>query len=379
MASQRQKPGKPAQPKPEKGRSQAAHDDTVITALGLKEATPTDAMAAYFNKCEEKLGFVPNVLRAYAFDMPKLEAFVAMYNDLMLAPSGLSKLEREMIAVAVSSVNRCYYCLTAHGAAVRALSDDPVLGELMAMNYRAARLAARARDARFRREAHRRAVGDRGARPRGAAPGRLLGPRHLGHRGGGGLLQHVEPGGERDGYAANPVYHVSNHDNRTLGGMLMIAKPILATVGNARRPHSSHAQTPRALSWEEMMVPAVDADIQIYVRNKRPANLTTFRPERTVFYVHGATYPASTSFDLPLDGLSWMDYLAARGYDVFLLDVRGYGRSTRPPEVAEKPDAHGPIVRRHRSARHRRGGRLHPQAPQHPAPQPDRLVVGHRR
>jgi len=126
-------------------RSQAADDDTVVTALGLKETEPTEAMVAYFNKCEEKLGFVPNVLKAYAFDMPKLEAFVAMYNDLMLAPSGLSKLEREMIAVAVSAVNRCYYCLTAHGAAVRALSDDPVLGELMVMNYRAARLSPRER------------------------------------------------------------------------------------------------------------------------------------------------------------------------------------------------------------------------------------------
>jgi uncharacterized peroxidase-related enzyme len=126
-------------------RKQAADDDTRITALGLKEAAPSDAMAAYFKKCEEKLGFVPNVLRAYAFDMGKLEAFVAMYNDLMLAPSGLSKLEREMIAVAVSSVNRCYYCLTAHGAAVRALGQDPVLGELMVMNYRAARLSPRER------------------------------------------------------------------------------------------------------------------------------------------------------------------------------------------------------------------------------------------
>ena len=145
MASQRQKPSKPAQPKSEKRRSQAADDDTVITALGLKEAAPTEAMAAYFKKCEEKLGFVPNVLKAYAFEMPKLEAFVAMYNDLMLAPSGLSKLEREMIAVAVSSENRCYYCLTAHGAAVRGLSGDPVLGELMAMNYRAARLSKRQR------------------------------------------------------------------------------------------------------------------------------------------------------------------------------------------------------------------------------------------
>jgi uncharacterized peroxidase-related enzyme len=68
-----------------------------------------------------------------------------MYNDLMLAPSALSKLEREMIAVAVSAENRCYYCLTAHGAAVRGLSDDPVLGELMVMNYRAARLDRRQR------------------------------------------------------------------------------------------------------------------------------------------------------------------------------------------------------------------------------------------
>jgi uncharacterized peroxidase-related enzyme len=102
-------------------------------------------MEAYFAKCREKLGFVPNVLLAYTFDMPKLEAFVAMYNDLMLAPSGLSKLEREMIAVAVSSVNRCYYCLVAHGAAVRALSGDPVLGEQMVMNFRAARLSRRQR------------------------------------------------------------------------------------------------------------------------------------------------------------------------------------------------------------------------------------------
>ena len=68
------------------------------------------------------------MLLAYAHDDAKLSAFATLYNDLMLAPSGLSKLEREMIAVAVSSVNRCYYCLTAHGAAVRQLSGDPVLG-----------------------------------------------------------------------------------------------------------------------------------------------------------------------------------------------------------------------------------------------------------
>ena len=123
----------------------AAGDDTKITALALPQAKLSPAMSAYFDKCREKLGFVPNVLAAYAFDNAKLEAFVALYNDLMLAPSGLSKLEREMIAVAVSSQNRCYYCLAAHGAAVRALSGDPVLGELMAMNYRAARLSKRQR------------------------------------------------------------------------------------------------------------------------------------------------------------------------------------------------------------------------------------------
>jgi uncharacterized peroxidase-related enzyme len=128
-----------------RGASAAATDDTEITALDLPASPLSPAMQAYFQKCEEKLGFVPNVLKAYAFDMAKLEAFVAMYNDLMLAPSGLSKLEREMIAVAVSAQNRCYYCLVAHGAAVRTLGEDPVLGELMVMNYRAARLSKRQR------------------------------------------------------------------------------------------------------------------------------------------------------------------------------------------------------------------------------------------
>jgi uncharacterized peroxidase-related enzyme len=142
--------GRPAKPTLAPGRdatmtTAAADDDRVVTALDLPRAPLTPEMIAYFAKCEEKLGFVPNVLSAYAFDMAKLGAFIAMYNDLMLAPSGLSKLEREMIAVAVSAHNRCYYCLVAHGAAVRQLSGDPVLGELMVMNYRAARLSKRHR------------------------------------------------------------------------------------------------------------------------------------------------------------------------------------------------------------------------------------------
>lgn len=117
---------------------------TPATALAIAAESPlSDATQAYFAKCEEKLGLVPNVLKAYAFDEKKLRAFTDMYNDLMLGQSGLTKLEREMIAVAVSSVNHCYYCLTAHGAAVRQLSGDPKLGEMMVMNYRAADLSPR--------------------------------------------------------------------------------------------------------------------------------------------------------------------------------------------------------------------------------------------
>jgi len=100
---------------------------------------------AYFDLCQDKLGMVPNVLSAYAFDIDKLNAFTSMYNDLMLGDSGLSKLEREMIAVVVSSINRCWYCLVAHGAAVRQLSGDPTLGERMAFNYRTADLDPRQR------------------------------------------------------------------------------------------------------------------------------------------------------------------------------------------------------------------------------------------
>lgn len=114
------------------------------TALDLPMVDPLpEATQTYFDVCQEKLGLVPNVLQAYAFDIDKLNSFTAMYNEVMLADSGLSKLEREMIAVVVSSINRCWYCQVAHGAAVRALSGDPALGEAMVMNYRAANLDAR--------------------------------------------------------------------------------------------------------------------------------------------------------------------------------------------------------------------------------------------
>ncbi|MGE0627878.1 MAG: peroxidase-related enzyme [Hyphomicrobiaceae bacterium] len=116
------------------------------TALDLGARAPlTPQVEAYFAKCQEKLGFIPNVLAAYAFDMAKLQAFIDMADNLMLADSGLSKLEREMIAVAVSAVNHCHYCLAAHGAAVRQRSADPEFGEQIAHNYRSAALTPRQR------------------------------------------------------------------------------------------------------------------------------------------------------------------------------------------------------------------------------------------
>ena len=181
----------------------AVADDVPVIGLNLEAVKLSPAMAAYFKKCQDKLGFVPNVLLAYAFDMAKLEPFVAMYNELMLGDSGLSKLEREMIAVAVSSQNRCYYCLTAHGAAVRQYSGNPLLGEHLVMNYRVARLNKRQRAMLdFARQAHCLTLERGGRRPRATAPCRLHGSRNMGHFGRGELFQYVEPRGICHRYAA---------------------------------------------------------------------------------------------------------------------------------------------------------------------------------
>ncbi len=111
-----------------------------VIALNLPETGLEPEIRDYFRVCQEKLGFVPNVLKAYAFDNKKLKAFIDMVDDLMLGESGLSRLEREMIAVAVSAINHCHYCLTAHGAAVRYRSNDPMFGEMIEHNYRMAEL-----------------------------------------------------------------------------------------------------------------------------------------------------------------------------------------------------------------------------------------------
>lgn len=101
---------------------------------------------------------------------------------------------------------------------------------------------------------------------------------------------------------------------------------------------SARAEPP-AIVTQEFTVPSPQPGLDIYVRNKHPVEATALGPARTLVFVHGATYPASPAFDLELGGLSWMDYIAQHGYDVYLLDLPGYGRSTRPPQMdAPAPD-----------------------------------------
>ena len=115
----------------------------------------------------------------------------------------------------------------------------------------------------------------------------------------------------------------------------------MLVAASAILPTAAHAGT---IVAEEIMVPAADPGIELYVRNKHAAGVSDFGPDRTLLFVHGATYPAEVMFDLPLAGKSWMDFIAGRGFDVYLMDLRGYGRSTRPKEMDEPADANPPIV-----------------------------------
>jgi pimeloyl-ACP methyl ester carboxylesterase len=106
---------------------------------------------------------------------------------------------------------------------------------------------------------------------------------------------------------------------------------------------SAFAQSPR-LTTTEAMIPSSDPGLKLYVRNKHAGGMTSFSPDKTLLFIHGATYPAETSFDLPIDGVSMMDLFAQNGFDVYLVDVRSYGRSTRPPEMDQPPEANKPIA-----------------------------------
>src|SRR6476659_4722123 len=121
-------------------------------------------------------------------------------------------------------------------------------------------------------------------------------------------------------------------------GVMVVASTALAGFSSARA-----VERTVKLVTEQFMIDAADPGIKLYVRNKRSEDLKQFTSEKTLLFVHGASQPAEATFDLPLEGLSWMDYIAQHGWDVYLIDVRGYGRSTRPPEM-DQPAANNPPI-----------------------------------
>jgi pimeloyl-ACP methyl ester carboxylesterase len=124
----------------------------------------------------------------------------------------------------------------------------------------------------------------------------------------------------------------------TMAGAALAASMAVASSGEPE-------DTATRITTEEFMVDAADAGVKLYVRNKHPADMQRFSPEQTLLFVHGATQPAEATFDLRLEGISWMDHIAEHGWDVYLVDVRGYGRSTRPPEMDQPAESNPPIVK----------------------------------
>jgi pimeloyl-ACP methyl ester carboxylesterase len=119
----------------------------------------------------------------------------------------------------------------------------------------------------------------------------------------------------------------------------------IACAGSAEDSGCTASGVPaRSIVTESYRIPSDTSGIELFVRNKRPAGSAAFAPSRILLYVHGATYPSETAFDLRLDGFSWMDYIACRGFDVYLVDLRGYGQSTRPPEMEAPARDNSPIV-----------------------------------
>jgi pimeloyl-ACP methyl ester carboxylesterase len=127
--------------------------------------------------------------------------------------------------------------------------------------------------------------------------------------------------------------------NFLLAILIAIAAPMLPCAA----AHDEIKAKVGALISEDLHIPADTQGIRLFVRNKRPPE-SSFKADRVLLYVHGATYPATTAFDLALDGMSWMEYIAAHGWDVYMVDLRGYGRSTRPAEMEQPAQDNPPIV-----------------------------------
>jgi uncharacterized peroxidase-related enzyme len=107
------------------------------------EAELPEDLRKLFAKVRERLGFVPNVFRTYAFRPERLRTWFAHFKAVHEPTEHLGTADRELIAVVVSSANRCLYCLVAHGAALREELADPIQGERIAFDWRRAGLEPR--------------------------------------------------------------------------------------------------------------------------------------------------------------------------------------------------------------------------------------------
>jgi pimeloyl-ACP methyl ester carboxylesterase len=105
------------------------------------------------------------------------------------------------------------------------------------------------------------------------------------------------------------------------------------------------------VSTEDFMVPSQDAGIQLHARNLHDTARREFHDRDLVLFVHGATFPSTVAFDFDMPGGSWMRQLAEQGFDVYALDIRGYGGSTRPRALDEPPEANAPFARTADAAR----------------------------
>ncbi|HSV29626.1 MAG TPA: alpha/beta fold hydrolase [Candidatus Omnitrophota bacterium] len=126
-----------------------------------------------------------------------------------------------------------------------------------------------------------------------------------------------------------------------LVALAMVA--LVSACGGGAHPQSQPTLQGGVMT-EEFLVDAKDDGVRLFIRNKRPAEYYNFRPEKTVLFLHGATFAGHSTFDLALDGTSWMDWMARRGYDVYALDIRGYGKSTRPDAMGRPADQSEPLV-----------------------------------
>jgi pimeloyl-ACP methyl ester carboxylesterase len=117
---------------------------------------------------------------------------------------------------------------------------------------------------------------------------------------------------------------------------LVVLMLILAIVGVANA-------APKIVS-EKFYVDSPEPNIKLYLLNKHAEGAKSFPAEKIALFVHGATYPSETAFDLDLPGGSWMNYAVERGYDTYMVDVRGYGKSTRPASMDVPPDKNPPFA-----------------------------------